>query len=43
MPGTVIFACEFLLQGFEGPAFERAFDEETGLPLWRMEGESSFA
>jgi len=34
MPGTVIFACEFILQVFEGPTFERAFDKETGLPLW---------
>jgi predicted DNA-binding protein with PD1-like motif len=35
-PGTVVFACEFILQAFEGPVFERGFDEQTGLPLWTM-------
>ena len=35
-PGTVVFACEFILQAFEGPVFERGFDEQTGLPLWKM-------
>lgn len=35
-PGTVVFACEFLLEVFEGPVFERYVDQETGLPLWRM-------
>ena len=35
-PGTVIFACEIVIENFEGPAFERSFDEETGLPLWRL-------
>lgn len=33
-PGTVVFACEFVLERFEGPAFSRSHDEETGLPLW---------
>jgi predicted DNA-binding protein with PD1-like motif len=37
MPGTVIFACEFILQVFDGPPFERKLDKETGLPLWSME------
>jgi predicted DNA-binding protein with PD1-like motif len=32
--GTVVFACEFLLEAFDGPAFNRCYDEETGLPLW---------
>jgi uncharacterized protein len=32
--GTVVFACEFLLEAFDGPAFNRGFDEETGLSLW---------
>ena len=36
-PGTVVFACEFILESFEGPVFERNFDETTGLPLWTME------
>ena len=35
-PGTIIFACEIILQTFEGPVFERVYDEETGLPLWDM-------
>ncbi|RLC22318.1 MAG: DNA-binding protein [Deltaproteobacteria bacterium] len=35
-PGTVIFACEITLEAFEGPRLERAFDDETGLPLWTM-------
>ena len=35
-PGTVIFACEFILEVFEGPIFERGFDKETSLPLWTM-------
>ena len=35
-PGTVVFACEFVLEVFDGPRFERDHDEETGLPLWSM-------
>ena len=35
-PGTVVFACEFIIESFDGPVFERGFDEETGLPLWAM-------
>lgn len=35
-PGTVVFACEFIIEAFEGPAFHRSPDEETGLPLWTM-------
>ena len=35
-PGTVVFACEFILEIFEGPVLERKFDKETGLPLWAM-------
>ena len=35
-PGTVVFACEFLLEAFDGPAYNRCFDEETGLPLWSI-------
>jgi predicted DNA-binding protein with PD1-like motif len=34
--GTKVFACEFVLQAFDGPSLERELDEETGLPLWRM-------
>jgi predicted DNA-binding protein with PD1-like motif len=35
-PGTVIFACEFILEVFDGPGIKRDFDEATGLPLWKM-------
>lgn len=35
-PGTEVFACEFILEAFDGPIFERAFDKETGLPLWTL-------
>ena len=34
--GTVVFACEFILQAFDGSVFKRGFDEATGLPLWIM-------
>ena len=37
-PGTVVFACEFIIESFDGPVLERGFDEETGLPLWTMSG-----
>lgn len=33
-PGTIIFACECIIEAFEGPAFQRIHDEQTGLPLW---------
>jgi predicted DNA-binding protein with PD1-like motif len=32
--GTIVFACEFILQTFDGPVFNRGFDDETGLSLW---------
>ena len=35
-PGTIVFACEWIIESFDGPAFEREFDQETGLPLWSM-------
>ena len=34
-PGCTIFACELVLQELVGEALERAYDEQTGLPLWR--------
>ena len=34
--GTIIFACEVAIQVLDGPEFERGFDQETGLPLWKM-------
>lgn len=36
-PGTVIFACEALVQELQGPSLQRGYDEPTGLPLWEME------
>lgn len=36
-PGTIVFACEFILEAFDGPAFTRGLDEVTGLPLWSMQ------
>lgn len=35
-PGTTVFACEVAIQVLDGPEFERGFDQETGLPLWKM-------
>jgi predicted DNA-binding protein with PD1-like motif len=32
--GTIVFACECMIEMLEGQAFERAFDSETGLSLW---------
>jgi predicted DNA-binding protein with PD1-like motif len=34
--GTVVFACEVLIESYNGPAFHRSPDEETGLALWSM-------
>ena len=36
-PGTIVFACEFVIESFDGPGFERVPDAETGLPLWSIE------
>jgi len=36
-PGTVIFACEFVIQDLSGEPLERGLDEQTGLPLWGMD------
>jgi uncharacterized protein len=33
-PGTIIFACECIIETFDGPTFQRTHDEQTGLPLW---------
>jgi predicted DNA-binding protein with PD1-like motif len=35
-PGTLVFACEVMIQRIEGDAYVRGFDEETGLPLWQL-------
>ncbi|MFH7325076.1 PPC domain-containing DNA-binding protein [Desulfurivibrio sp. C05AmB] len=34
--GTEVFACEFILEAYDGPTFERSFDVETGLQLWSI-------
>jgi predicted DNA-binding protein with PD1-like motif len=34
--GTIVFACEFLIEAFNGPVFERHLDKETGLSLWLL-------
>jgi uncharacterized protein len=34
--GTIVFACEFVLEAFTGSGFDRVYDEETGLTLWSM-------
>lgn len=32
--GTVVFACEFIIQAFDNAEFIRGFDKTTGLKLW---------
>ena len=34
-PGTIVFACEFVLEVLSESVLERAFDETTGLYLWK--------
>jgi len=36
-PGTIVFACEFVIQSLEGAELCRGLDDETGLPLWKMD------
>ena len=36
-PGTIIFACEFIISPFDGPLFQRGLDKTTGLPLWNTD------
>ena len=33
--GTLVFACEFIIQSFTGAELERYFDEDTKLSLWK--------
>ncbi len=37
VPGTIVFSCEFCIQVLEGPEFTRGLDEQTQLPLWKMD------
>ena len=39
VPGTTVFACEFVIETYEGPELSREYDEETGLHLWNMKEE----
>lgn len=34
--GVIVFACEFVLDIFDGAEFKRGHDDQTGLPLWEM-------
>lgn len=34
MPGTIVYASEFIIQELKGPDLVRGFDEITKLPLW---------
>jgi hypothetical protein len=34
--GTIVFACEFVMNIYDGPQYLREHDETTGLPLWKM-------
>lgn len=34
--GTIVFSCEFILEVFDGSAFNRCLDAETGLMLWSI-------
>lgn len=34
-PGTMVYACEYVIQSFQGTVLEREFDEKTKLSLWQ--------
>ncbi len=34
--GTIVFACEYVLEILDGPVLQRELDEVTGLSLWTM-------
>ena len=35
-PDTIVFACEWVIEAFDGIELEREFDSQTGLPLWNI-------
>ena len=35
-PGTITFACEFVIHCFSGAELKRGMDDKTGLPLWNI-------
>ncbi|MBU0469007.1 MAG: DUF296 domain-containing protein [Candidatus Omnitrophica bacterium] len=37
MPGSTIFAVEYYIEELIGSEFNRSYDEETGLSLWKKE------
>ena len=37
VPGTIVFSCEFCIRALEGTELTRGFDEQTHLPLWKMD------
>jgi uncharacterized protein len=39
MPGTIIFAAEFVVYKFGDAVFERVFDEVTHLNIWKLHKE----
>lgn len=34
--GTIVFACECIIEEFQGLEYSRGHDETTGLPLWEI-------
>lgn len=34
--GTIVFACEFVMDIYDGPQYLRENDETTGLTLWKI-------
>lgn len=37
--GNIVFACECIVEAFTGVPIERAYDETTGLGLWKDDAE----
>lgn len=35
-PGTIVFACECIIENYDGLRLERGVDDQTGLPLWNI-------
>ncbi|MDY0362721.1 MAG: DNA-binding protein [Desulforegulaceae bacterium] len=36
-PETIVFACEYIIEKFDGNKLSREFDKETGLALWPVD------
>jgi len=39
-PGTIVFACEYIIEILDGEDLVRSFDQETDLPLWEYTEDS---